>query len=81
MQEIDQETKDDVSLDEEEVQEDLALIKSILVQFNKLCESRRSEFTTAKVPIDDNKWMHYLQYPTPDFTTCECFLGLLFLFN
>lgn len=72
-----QETKANKTFEKEKVQADLKLIKLMLHHFNAVCKNRRDDFESDKVPID-NKWIHYPQYPIPDFTSCKCQFLLMF---
>lgn len=72
-----QEIKANKTFEIEKVRADLMLIKSMLHQFNVVCKNRRDALKSDKVPIDD-KWIHYPQYPIPDFTSCKYQFLLLF---
>lgn len=83
MRQIDQKVGGlDTTYDTEEVQADLILMKSILLQVNVVFDKNNKNFASARDPIVDNKWFKYPQYPKPDITTCECPFELFsFLFN
>lgn len=55
----------------DELQSDMNIVKTILLQFNFDCEKRASDFKSCESFIGDNKWIRFPEYPMPDLTLCE----------
>ncbi|XP_063705622.1 uncharacterized protein LOC134834777 [Culicoides brevitarsis] len=53
---------------EQELTDDLYLIKQLLINFNRQCETRIPDLKSTKIFIDDNKMINFPRYPMPDFT-------------